>query len=153
MAEIRPARVDDIPAIVRYGAEMVQESRYRGMSFAPDKVGQIMRAVITESQGAGFVAEVAGQIVGGAFAVLTAPWFSHDPTACDLAVFVAPEHRRNGVAVQLVQAVLWWAQQIGVHHVDLSISTGVEAEATGRLYEKLGGSFVGGIYTWRLADV
>jgi GNAT superfamily N-acetyltransferase len=109
--------------------------------------------VIRGSQGAGFIAEHDGQIIGGAFAFLTSPWFSREPIACDLAVFVAPEHRRNGVAVQLVQAVLWWAQQIGVHHVDLSISTGVEAEATGRLYEKLGGSFVGGIYTWRLADV
>jgi GNAT superfamily N-acetyltransferase len=153
MADVRPARIEDIDTIVEYGLAMVEESRYRGMSFSPEKVATTMEAVIRGSQGAGFVAEVDGVIVGGAFAFLTSPWFSREPIACDLAVFVAPEHRRNGVAVQLVQAILWWAKQIGVHHVDLSISTGVEAEATGRLYEKLGGSFVGGIYTWRLADV
>lgn len=153
MAEIRAARVEDIDTIVEMGVAMVAESRYRGVSYAPEKVAKAMEAVIAGNGGAGFVAEVDGQIVGGAFAFLTAPWFSRVPIACDLAVFVAPEHRRNGVAAQLVQALLWWAKQIGVHHVDLAISTGVEAEATGRLYEKLGGTFVGGIYTWRLADV
>jgi GNAT superfamily N-acetyltransferase len=153
MADVRPAHVDDIDTIVEMGAQMVAESRYRGVTYAPEKVAAAMESVIAGNQGAGFVAEVDGAIVGGAFAFLTSPWFSRVPIACDLAVFVAPEHRRNGVAAQLVQAVLWWAKQIGVHHVDLSISTGVEAEATGRLYEKLGGSFVGGIYTWRLGDV
>jgi GNAT superfamily N-acetyltransferase len=145
--------MEDIDTIVSMGAAMVEESRYRGMSFAPEKVATAMEAVIRGSQGAGFVVEVDGVIVGGAFAFLTSPWFSREPIACDLAVFVAPEHRRNGVAAQLVQAILWWAKQIGVRHVDLAISTGVEAEATGRLYEKLGGAFVGGIYTWRVADV
>jgi GNAT superfamily N-acetyltransferase len=153
MAEVRAARMADIPTIVEVGRAMVAESRYRGMEFAPDKVTAAMEAIVMGPAGAGFIAEHDGQIIGGAFAFLTSPWFSREPIACDLAVFVAPEHRRNGVAVQLVQAILWWAKQIGVHHVDLSISTGVEAEATGRLYEKLGGSFVGGIYTWRLGDV
>jgi ribosomal protein S18 acetylase RimI-like enzyme len=73
----------------------------------------------------------------GAFAAMVAAFIADDPeTAYLVGMWVAPEVRGSGVAVQLVEHVLGWARRHGRARVVLSVEHGNEPAA--RLYVKCG---------------
>jgi ribosomal protein S18 acetylase RimI-like enzyme len=89
------------------------------------------RAMPSEAQ-ATFVEERDGR-----FAAMVAAFVANDPeTAHLVSMWVAPEIRGTGVAVQLVQQVLNWAREQKRTRVVLSVEDGNEAAA--RLYVKCG---------------
>ena len=70
--------------------------------------------------------------------------------AVDHIVYVAPEHRGSSAAVRLLRGFVEWAEAKDVLELRLGVSTGVNPERTGKLYEKLGFANIGGIFTKRL---
>jgi GNAT superfamily N-acetyltransferase len=57
--------------------------------------------------------------------------------ACELAVYVTPEHRgRTGM--RLIKAFEAWAWDRGADEITLGISTEVDPERTAALYARLG---------------
>lgn len=134
---IRPATIDDLPAILELGGRMHRESRFRALSFDLQKVGDIFGQLIG---GAGIVlvAEVEGRIVGGIAAAVVEYWFSRAKVAQDFALFIEPEHRGGMLAARLLHKYEDWAREQGAHAVEMGVNTGVHVDQTGKMLERLG---------------
>lgn len=135
----------DIPAVVAMGRAMHAESpRYARLSFSAEKVEALLRRMIggtlvTEPPGGAFVAERKGVLVGMIGGYLTEPFFSEDKIASDYALYITPaERRKGGIAAGLIRAFERWAIDSGAVDIMPGVSTMIDAEATTKLYRKLG---------------
>lgn len=77
-------------------------------------------------------------------------WFNRQKIATDMGLFIVPEKRGQGLAIEFLTAYLDWAKAQGAREAYLGISTGVNVEATERLYSKFGFAKVGGLYKLRV---
>lgn len=134
---IRPATLDDLPAILELGGRMHLESRFKALPFDLGKVAGIFERLIS---GAGIVmlAEVDGRIVGGIAGIVLEHWFSTTKVAQDFGLFIEPEHRGGMLAVRLLRKYEAWAFEQGAHAVEMGINTGVHVEQTAKLLELMG---------------
>lgn len=130
---IRPATIDDVPAILELGGRMHLESRFRALEFDLAKVAGVFTSLI-DGAGLVLVAESKGQIVGGIAAVVIEHWFSTAKVAQDFALFIAPEHRGTMLAVRLLSRYEQWALEQGAIAVEMGINTGVHVEQTAKLF-------------------
>lgn len=134
---LRPATPDDIPTLVELGRVMHDESPvFRALSFSEDKLARTILHAI--DNGFAVVAEQGGQIVGGMLGIAVEHWASTDVVACDLALFVAPEHRGGSTGARLLRRYAEWAESIGAAITQFGIVTGVEPERTEELCRCLG---------------
>lgn len=144
MVKIRDAVEADIPALVIMGHAFHKESqRYRSLIFAADKVAAMIRGSITGTLttlpvGGALVAEKDGTIVGFMGGFVAEPWFSREKLAIDYAFYVAPDHRGGRVGAMLIQAFERWARDQGVIECSPAVSSGITADRTIGLYERLG---------------
>jgi|DEB19_MinimDraft_2_1074335.scaffolds.fasta_scaffold00935_2 GNAT superfamily N-acetyltransferase len=144
MRMIRNATSEDIPRMVELGRLMHAESpNFRGMRFDADKLASAVRHAINSPAGFAGVAERDGQVIGGLVAMAVPHYFSPDEVACDLALFVAPEHRGGMAAARLVAAYRDWGKALGVAKVQMGVMAGVEAWMVEALCERLGARRVG----------
>lgn len=138
----------DIPAMLHVGKMMHGESRYSFMEYDGEKVAATIRTLL----GSGFVRVVRreGEIIGGMIGYMGEPWFSREPVAGELALFVIPDRRGGMAAAALVNEFVAWATERGAREITLAISAGVRVEETGRLYERLGFDNIGGVFKRRV---
>jgi GNAT superfamily N-acetyltransferase len=135
---IRPATIADLPRLLELGARMHAESRYRVLAFSASKLQQTLTALLAGSGGFLWVAESAGEVIGGLAAMCTPHWASDDLMAVDLALFFPPEHRGGVAALRLVNRYRQWARELGAKLTDLGVSTGIEADRTADLFDRIG---------------
>lgn len=137
---IRSATQDDVPVMLALGRRMHDESpTFSGLSFNADKLRAVIERVIESPDGFACVAtDSAGVIVGGMLAMATPHWCSDDLVACDLALFIAPEHRGGMAAVRLLNAYADWAEDRSIRLVMFGVMTGIEPEKTEQLCLRLG---------------
>jgi GNAT superfamily N-acetyltransferase len=140
---IRDAAEADIPYLVELGRAMHFESRYARFDFDPAKYATVLAHVIP--QGLTFIAEQDGEVIGVFVGVLDSMFFGHDIVARDLLTYVAPE-RRGRAGVGLIREYVRRAKALGAADIHIGVSTGLQPERTGRLYERLGFSHIGGGY-------
>lgn len=142
MTIIRRARREDLPALVAMGHALHDESpHYSRTGFAPEKLQRLydqLQGTLLAEQGAVLVAESSGEVIGMAVCVATERWFSHDLYVTDLTVYVRPEHRGGPAFPKLVRAIEAWAELQGIPELILGVSTEIHAEATVRMYERMG---------------
>ncbi len=144
MRMIRNATSEDIPRMVELGGLMHAESpNFRGMRFDAHKLAGAVRYAIDSPAGFARVAERDGLVVGGLLAMAVPHYFSPDEVACDLALFVAPEHRGGMAASRLVAAYRDWGKAKGFAKVQMGVMAGVEAWMVEALCERLGARRVG----------
>lgn len=148
MAEIRRATFDDVPRMVELGQSMHDESpRFRDRAYNPERAKFSMEAVIGMNRGLAMVAEADGQIVGGIVALAVEHYACDFLQACDLALFIHPEHRGGTLAARLVRAYVKWAVSIGAEP-NIQLNTGVDPERTAQLLGALGAKQTGTNWTW-----
>ena len=151
MIGIRKATLYDLPALVALGRIMHAEApSYAHTEYNEGKVSGVLCPAITA--GGVFVHINAAQEIDGGFAgVIVERWFSTDRIGTDIALFVRPDRRGGLVAVHLIDAFIEWCERQGIaaRDVVIGVSTGVDADATGRLYERVGFERIGGIYRLR----
>lgn len=136
---IRAATLDDIPALVALGRVMHAESPvYSRLRFDADILAANIAAVIGSPRGFAQVCEIDGGLAGGLLAAAVPHWCSPDLVACDLALFVHPEHRGGMTAPRLVERYREWGTGIGAVIIQLGIMTGVQPERTQAMCERLG---------------
>lgn len=155
MAEIRWAAEADIPQLVALGRRMHEESpRYAHRRYDDAKVAAVAHKLIT-TPGAGcvLVAEKGGRIVGTIAGFANEHWFGPDKFVADLAVFLAPEWRGGSIFIKMLRRFEDWAQSVGAVEVVLGISTGINPEMLGPVYERLGYRCFGTSYVKRFDDV
>ena len=151
MIGVRKATLDDLPALVALGRLMHAEApELCHASYSAEKVSRVLKMAI--EAGGVFVHINAAQEIDGGFAgMIVERWFSTDKIATDIALFVRPDRRGGLVAVHLIDAFIEWCERQGIaaRDVVIGVSTGVNADATGRLYERVGFERIGGIYRLR----
>jgi L-amino acid N-acyltransferase YncA len=140
---IRPANYEDIPALVDLGAVMHQESRYRVLPYAPNKVFGLLANMIEKDTGLLIVAERNGEIIGGFMGLVVEHWFSNSLIATDFALFIHPDHRGGMTAARLLKRFVAWSREKGAELITAGITTGVNADASTRLYQSIGFEPVG----------
>lgn len=148
MAKLRAATESDLDALIALAEVMHDESpRFRVYPFLPDRLRTALTTVMRTHLGCAFVTEQDGRITGG-FAGIAHPHFACDVLqACDIGLFIAPEHRGGTAAARLVKAYLDWCRTIEAEPT-ISINTGVDVERTGLLFQALGARQSGFNWTW-----
>lgn len=136
---IRPATPEDIPRMVELGRAMHAESAtFSRMRFDNDKAAGAIAGAIASPNGFAYVAERGGQVIGGMVAMVAPHYFSPDLVACDLALFIGPEHRGGLAATRLISAYAEWATERGAVLIQLGVMTGVNVDKTEALLHRLG---------------
>lgn len=136
---IRPATLDDLPRILELGELMHNESpRWSKLAFNRARAADFLARLILEDWGAVFVAEQAGEIIGGIAGTALPHWSSDDVLAQESVFFMAPGARGGMTAVRLVRKLKDWGEQAGAVWIDAGTSTGIDPERTAGLYEMAG---------------
>lgn len=113
-----------------------ESPRFRPLPFSQEKAQQLIEALI--ARGGAFVADIGGTLVGMFGGVVVEHFFSTTKMACDVVLYVTPEYRGTRIAPRLVHAFERWAIEAGADELVLGVSTGIEADRTASLYERLG---------------
>lgn len=144
---IRPATMADLPQLVALGRLMHAEApRMRDTEYVDAKVAAMLTHAMT--RGLVLVHERDGAIDAGFAGLVVERWYSTDRLFTDLALFVAPTARGGLTAARLVRGAIAWCRAQGLSAADIQfgVSTGVHAQQTGALYERLGFERIGGLY-------
>jgi GNAT superfamily N-acetyltransferase len=89
-------------------------------------------------------------LVGMLGGYLVEYFFCDETLVADEILFVDRRYRGGVAALRLVRAIQQWAFERGAKEVCLGISTNVNVETTGKFYQRMGFTYVGGIYKLRL---
>jgi len=137
---IREAAPSDIPEILRQRRAMYIDMGHTEPqpldAMASRSAGYLAKAMADGSFRAWLACAERGVVGGGA--LIISPWLAHPydlecRRATILNVYVYPEHRRRGVARQLMEVMITWCRREGFAGVTL------HASDDGRhLYESLG---------------
>lgn len=149
---IRLATPADIIPLLNLGQLMHAESpRFQTRGWHRPKVTGLMDWLISNKDGLLLVAEKGGQVIGGALAMIHEDYFSLDRSACELAIFVHPDHRGSLSGVRLVRGYAQWAQDNGIppERISAGITTGVNLEQSTRLYELAGFQRIGNLFEFK----
>jgi len=148
---IRPARYEDIDILLEMNFRMHHEGAYAFLPFDFEKVRKLIRSFIANPDTrCVFVAEE-GNTIAGLFMVYLTDYFAcNEKLACDVVLFVDKQYRGSTAAMRLIKAFHDWAIAHQAREMCLGISTNINAERTGKFYERMGFTHVGGIYKERL---
>lgn len=134
---IRPAKHSDVPRLIELGNILHATSNYASMNYCPEKSANFLHDLIN-GMGVIFVAEVAGEVVGGLAGGVTDQWFSNDLIAYDYSIFIEPGKRGGVTAIRLINTFEEWARIKGAKQLHMGIGTGIHVESTVRLYQSCG---------------
>ena len=146
---VRIAGLEDMDAIVALGHELLESSASAGIPVNEVKFRKLVGTLIVAKEGwVHVVADSFNTPVGYLMGLVDALYYSDKKFATDMGIYVREE--AQGMGYYLVKAFLRWAwSRTGVVQIILGISSGVDLERTGALYEAMGGIHVGGIYIFK----
>ena len=127
---VRPATPEDLEAAVDMFLEVAAEGRWIGTELPVDRDERLRkwRENLDDPKNAFFVAVEGGRIIGNA----SLKWVG----ASDLGMAVAADARGRGVGAALLEACIRWAENKGIHKMELKVWPHNEAAIA--LYEKFG---------------
>jgi GNAT superfamily N-acetyltransferase len=126
MSKIRFAQTQDIPQLVEGGSRMHLLTRFRDLSFDPQKVAQAFADIIDQGQPkyGFFVAENSqGAIVGALIGVAEQHIFSDAIVASVMHYDVLPEARMGGYGLRLMRAFEQWAKNRQVVEINFGVNS------------------------------
>jgi GNAT superfamily N-acetyltransferase len=137
---IREGTVADIEVITRHRRRMCEDMNYSegdALSTMVTVTADYLKKAMPEGSFRSWLACDSGEVVAGG-AVVICPWPAHAydlecRRATILNVYTDPEHRRRGIARQIMQTMIAWCRQQGFARVTLHAS-----EHGRHLYESLG---------------
>jgi GNAT superfamily N-acetyltransferase len=134
----RSAGAPDLAVCVQFWHDMLVESGVAGSGFVPEwreRLERHFRGHLSGKTAAWFLAEEDGHVVGTAAAFLNhhTAGVLRDAIATLAGVYVAPGHRRRGIARNLTERAIAWCKERSCVQIRL------QASQAGRpLYEALG---------------
>lgn len=136
---IRTATISDVPRIVELGAALHAESpRWSRIPFNRARAAETMTGLILNPHGVAFLYEVDGLVVGGIAGLLQPHWACDASIAHEMSFVIDPEYRGGLAACRLICALVAWSRIKGAAWLHAGTSTGLDAEMTAKLYERLG---------------
>jgi len=148
---VRRLREDDLPELVEdvwfpFAREMAELDSYNDLAEPYDEpteevlanVVAYRREQFRDEDAAVFVAEREGRLVGYCHVECaeTPPVFARGPEGNVNEVYVAPDHREDGIAGDLMDRAEAWAEDRDCEHVTLSVNA--DNETARRVYESRG---------------
>jgi hypothetical protein len=142
----------DIGEILELGQQMHAESAFRHFDFDIPKCAMLFHTCLTnpDTHFIRVAVSPTNEIVGLLIGFISEHYFGRDLIASDYLWYVTPEHRGSKAALALLRDFQKWAEDRNAAEVHMGISTGVHAEKTGALLERLGYDLVGGNYKLRV---
>jgi len=148
---IRPPLHSDIETLVDLGAQLHQESAYSFLPYDRHKVRAFIGAYVEDRDTrCALVADDGGELIGVIGGALIEYYFCNEQLVSDEILFVRRDHRNGMAAIALIRGLQKWAIARGARELCLSISSNVNQEITGKLFERLGFERMGGIFKMRL---
>lgn len=142
---VRLATAQDITQAIEVGKRILARSVYGADVFENQSRRMMLRAINDKSM-ALWVAEHKGNIVGFFLAIREQHWFSKKKYAADMC-FVMDDKHGNYAPPIIRRFVKWAKSDPNVVDIQLSISSGLDNDGrTGRMYQNLGFTLVGGVY-------
>lgn len=136
---IRTATTADVPRIIELGAALHAESpRWSRIPFNPARAAETMNGLILNPNGAAFLYEVDGIVVGGIAGLLQPHWACDADIAHEMSFVIDPEYRGGMAACRLICALVAWGKIKGAAWLHAGTSTGLDPEMVAKLYERLG---------------
>ncbi len=149
----RPAEFYDVPDILNLGEQMVAEAPLlQDKPFARARAEKVVEECIYYG-GCFLVEDQHGFLVGMGLGTIIEDFWVDRKVFVDYAIYVVPSARRGRLAFRIIAALEEWAVNEGAEAMFLGISTGIQDERTGRLYQRLGYQFCGVNYSKALAPV
>lgn len=140
---IRELQKEDIPEVLALGKLMHEEGAFRDLTFNQRKVLSVLNLCVLQDDRLCLLVEIEGEIVGLFIAVIAEDWFSADRVAKEIAIYLAPSHRRGGLASSLIKEYLAWAKEQGVETASIGSSSDIDNAGIRRLFENEGFHGVG----------
>lgn len=135
---------DDVDALVVRLKEALSSFHYGKISYAPDKVRNLLVGNLNNKM---FFCNVAvndeGEILGAMVAAIAQYPFSFEAYAHDMITYIRPEHRSLKVITSLVKDYIAWAKERRVRQIRWSQSTGFKMDKFKLLAGRLGFTQIG----------
>lgn len=147
-AEVRPAREDDIPALIECYEWLFAPPGSRPPSWDERRAAVALRQAISSHDSVVLVADEGGRLVGflTGYQDLHSVRFGYRVWVEDFAI--DPERRSRGIGKSLLDAAKAWARERGATHLELdSAETRHDAH---RFYEREGPSWRSVCFAWEL---
>ncbi len=141
---IRKAQVADLPGILEAGRRLQAKTPYRDIPVDIQTVGNTLGHCISNAFGFAMVAVTDKEITGFLLGCAVPLWFSRMRSASDIVT-----HAENaGDGYKMIRAFVDWSWSIpNVIEITMAVSSGIDTERTGVLYERVGLQRVGALYT------
>lgn len=147
---VRPVHRDEIPYMVSMGKRMHAESKFAHMDFNEEETTAFVTKLLETPYAFFWVIVDQEQEVpiGMLIAAMQKSYFGKDFVANDFILMVEKEHRGScgSALVSLIREYRQWAFKMGAKRVYLGTSTGIDAENTEALYQRVGFSKIGALY-------
>ena len=148
---IRPIEPNDLPKVIELGRGMHQESVYRNFDYSPEKFGRMLYHFVSNPEKFfAYVGTANNKLTGVLLGSIGEHYFGTDLIASDTLWYVSPQSRGSRVGLQLLRAFEKWAKDRSAAEVCMGVSSGLSAEKTGGMLQKLGYDVVGGNYKLRV---
>jgi hypothetical protein len=143
---VRLANYDDITGAMEVGKRLLSRSVIKA-SVDDMHARKVMLRAINDANLSLWVAEHNGKIVGFLMALKEQQWFSKDKVASDIC-FVLDDNHGNYARPMVSRFIKWAKSDPKVTDISLGISSGLDQDGrTGRMYQNLGFTPVGGVYS------
>ena len=143
---VRLAKSDDITAALELGRVTLDRSVING-DLDLLHARRAMLRCINDANMSMWVAEHKGKLVGFLMVIREQHWFSKSRYAADICFCVHPQH--GNYAPSMIRKYIKWAKEDErVVDINLAISSGLDQDGrAGRMYQNLGFTPVGGVYS------
>jgi len=145
--EYKTFAIERLRDILTLGIAMQQEGAYSVIPFDIERAAQsIIHMVINNPNGFGLLAYDGDKPVGMIAGAMAPYFFGAGELASDYVWYIEPEYRGSRAAIRLLKEFKSWATDMGASELYMGVTTGVSAERTGQLLQRLGFKPVGGNY-------
>ena len=144
---VRLMEPKDLPAVIELGSQMHRESVYSKFDFDENKLGRLLyNHIINPKTLFAYVGTSKGALNGVFLGSIGEHYFGTDLIASDTLWYVSPQSRGSRVGLQLLRAFENWAKERDAAEIYVGVSSGLSADKTGTMLQKLGYDVVGGNY-------
>lgn len=139
---IRDAKMNDIDFMIALGKDVLSKSSNSFMEVDDNKCRRNMAMMIASKQFIAVVDEHEGKLRGFLFGMVESMFFTNVKYATDIAIISV-----SGNGAGMIKQFIKWAKAQGARSLMMGVSTNIDSERTGKLYQILGFDYVGGIFT------
>ena len=141
---VRTAILRDLDTLVDFGKRLTLESpKFQFQGFDEDRAFQFFAHLINKLESIFLVYDEYDNPVGTLIGCIDIEWRTGQRLAFEQGVYILPEYRKTGAATTLVNHFIEWAKINNADRIQLGTISGIHADKTVNLYEKLGFDLIG----------